>query len=106
MMVFNNSPAPTRFRDVDIGDVFSYDNNGLWPVSYYIKIREVRNQNAVDLESGELFIMEDTDIVEIYPEATMYMYPIVTDEEEEEVSIEFYDDGDEGFTVIKHECKE
>lgn len=83
MMVVNNY-APTRFRDVELGDVFSYDNNGSWPVSYYIRIREVRNHNAVDLESGELFTMEDTDIVEIYPHATIYMHPIETDDEDEE----------------------
>lgn len=100
MMVFNNY-APTRFRDVELGDVFSYDNNGLSPISYYMKIQEVRNYNAVDLDTGALYILEDTDIVEIYPDAAIYMHPIKTNEEEEEVSIEFYDDGSNGFTVIK-----
>lgn len=105
MMVFNNSPAPTRFREVELGDVFSYDNNGLWPVSYYMRIEEVRNYNAVDLDTGALFTMEDTDIVEIYPYAAIYMHPIETDDDDED-TIEFYDDGDKGFVVVKHECKE
>lgn len=104
MLVFNNY-APTRFRDVDIGDVFSYDNNGLSPVSYYMKIQEVRNYNAVDLDTGALFIMEDTDIVEIYPDAAIYMHPIKINDNDED-TIEFYDDGDKGFVVVKHECKE
>jgi len=104
MNVINNY-APTRFRDVDIGDVFSYDNNGLSLVSYYMKIVEVRNYNAVDLDTGALFILEDTDIVEIYPDAAIYMHPIKTDDEEED-SVEFYDDGDKGFAVVKHKCEE
>lgn len=103
MMVVNNY-VPTRFRDVELGEVFSYDNNGLSPVSYYMRIQEVRNYNAVDLDTGALFIMEDTDIVEIYPDAAIYMHPIKTDEEED--SVEFYDDGDKGFAIIKHKCKE
>lgn len=102
MMVVDNY-APTRFRDVGFGEVFSYDNNGFSPVSYYMRIQEVRNYNAVDLDTGELFIMEDTDIVEIYPDATIYMHPIETNKED---SVEFYDDGDKGFVVVKHECKE
>lgn len=104
MMVVNNY-APTRFRDVGFGEVFSYDNNGLSPISYYMKIQEVKNYNAVDLDTGALFIMEDTDIVEIYPNAAIYMHPIETDDEEED-TVEFYDDGDKGFVVVKHECKE
>ena len=104
MMVFNNSSAPTRFREVELGEVFSYDNNGFFPVSYYMRIQEVRNYNAVDLDTGALFIMEDTDIVEIYPDAAIYMHPIKTDENED--TIEFYDDGDKGFAVIKHKCEE
>lgn len=103
MMVVNNY-VPTRFRDVELGDVFSYDNNGLSPVSYYMKIQEVRNYNAVDLDTGALFILEDTDIVEIYPDAAIYMHPIKTDENED--SVEFYDDGGNGFVVMKHKCEE
>lgn len=103
MMVVNNY-APTRFRDVDIGDVFSYDNNGLSPVSYYMRIQEVRNYNAVDLDTGALYILEDTDIVEIYPDAAIYMHPIKTDEDED--TVEFYDDGGNGFAIVKHKCKE
>lgn len=102
MMVVDNY-APTRFRDVGFGEVFSYDNNGLSPISYYMRIQEVRNYNAVDLDTGALYIMEDTDIVEIYPDAVIYMHPIKTNEED---SVEFYNDGDNGFAVIKHKCKE
>lgn len=104
MMIFNNSPAPTRFREVELGDVFSYDNNGLSPVSYYMRIEEVRNYNAVDLDTGALYIMEDTDIVEIHPDAAIYMHPIKTDDEED--SVELYDDGGNGFAVVKHKCEE
>lgn len=104
MMVFDNY-SPTRFRDVELGEVFSYDNNGFFPISYYMKIQEVRNYNAVNLDTGTLFIMEDTDIVEIYPDAAIYMHPIETDDEEED-SVEFYDDGDKGFVIVKHKCEE
>lgn len=104
MMVVDNY-APTRFRDVGFGEVFSYDNNGLSLVSYYMRIQDISNYNAVDLDTGALFIMEDTDIVEIYPDATIYMHPIKTDDNDED-TIEFYDDGDKGFVVVKHECKE
>lgn len=98
MMVFNNY-APTRFRDVDFGEVFSYDNNGLSVVSYYMRIHDFKNYNAVDLDTGALYIMEDTDIVEVYPNAAIYMHPIETNEGED--SIDFYNDGDKGFVVVK-----
>lgn len=80
MKVINNGVARTRFREVGLGEVFSYNNCDLLSSDhYYMKIEEIKNYNTVDLDTGLLYIAEDTDIVEIYPDATIYMHPVEDD---------------------------